>query len=257
MEDAVVIVVVTGTAILLLLASFIFAFMWLHQRRNLEYNKEREVTRKQYQEEITKVHLEVKEQTLDHVSQEIHDNVGQILSLAKLNLRAVAPLLAEDNRHKVQETTELIGRAIHDLRSMAKSMSNDYVSRNTLADLLKIEADKVNAGGAMLAHFLMTGTERPIEVQQKLVLYRITQESLSNVYKYSFCDRVEVALEFKPARLILSIRDNGIGFNPDVVKPGLGLSNMKRRAELIGADFQVETSEGAGTTIIINLTDKT
>jgi hypothetical protein len=254
MEDAVVIVVVTGTAILLLLASFIFAFMWLHQRRNLEYTKEREETRKQYQEEITKVHLEVKEQTLDNVSQEIHDNVGQILSLAKLNLGTVAPQLQPADRVKVHETSELIGRAIQDLRSLAKSMSNDYVSRNTLADLLKNEMDKVNTGGAMLANFRLIGMDRSIDVQQKLVLYRIAQESLSNVYKYSFCDRVEVTLKFDPLDIMLSIHDNGIGFNLNIIKPGLGLSNMKRRAELIGAEFRVESSEGIGTTIIIKLT---
>lgn len=257
MEDALVIVIVTGTAILLLLASFIFAFMWLHQRRNLEYTREREQTRKQYQEEITKVQLEVKEQTLDTVSQEIHDNIGQILSLAKLNLGALAPELNAPDRVKAQETSELIGRAIQDLRSMAKSMSNDFVNRNTLAELLKHETDKINAGGAMLAIFQMMGVDRQIDLQQKLVLYRIAQESLSNVYKYSFCDRVEVTLEFHGSHVQLMVHDNGIGFNPTVVKPGLGLSSMKKRAELIGADFKVESSEGIGTTITIKWTDKT
>ena len=68
---------------------------------------------------------------------------------------------------------------------------------------------------------------------------------------------MEVTLEFHGSHVQLMVHDNGIGFNPTVVKPGLGLSSMKKRAELIGADFKVESSEGIGTTITIKWTDKT
>ncbi|HEY5368524.1 MAG TPA: ATP-binding protein [Hanamia sp.] len=93
----------------------------------------------------------------------------------------------------------------------------------------------------------------PLSRELQLNLYRILQEELKNILKYAKASVVEVDIIIYNNKLIMKIVDNGIGFKIDSVKGGIGMSNMKRRAELFSGNFEVDSSPGNGCTILIDI----
>jgi signal transduction histidine kinase len=87
-------------------------------------------------------------------------------------------------------------------------------------------------------------------------IYRLAQEALNNVAKHARADRVDIVLEHTHEHVSLIVEDNGIGFNPSEVQTvpeGFGLIGMRERAALAGADFQIESAPGSGTTVILRV----
>lgn len=248
--EEVAIIIVIGTAILLLLASFIFAFMWMHQKRSFEHSREKNIMREAYAQEILKAQLEVREQTLDNISQEIHDNIGQVLSVAKLNLNS-----ANDTNLKTRtnEASVLIGNAIQSLRDLARTMNNDYIVRSELSELLQREVLLLNNSGAYQATLLIDGHEQPFEPQRKVIVYRIVQECINNIVRHAECNQVDIKLVHNSENVSITINDNGKGFDPNSVQNGIGLSNIRNRAKLIGATFELNSWPNEGTIINVSV----
>jgi len=139
-------VIVTGTVLLLVLVSFIVLFMLFYQRRY--FNQERKINfiREESERELLKAQLEIQEVELKRVSQEIHDNSGQMLSLAKLNLNVIQSRMpsTDMNALLLKETKELIGDIINDLRNLSKSLSSDIVERLGFIKALQFETDRLD-----------------------------------------------------------------------------------------------------------------
>jgi two-component system NarL family sensor kinase len=253
MEEAFVIVIITGTAILFLLACFIFAFMWLYQKRNFEHSRETDRMKELYTQEILKAELEVKEKTLNMVSLEIHDNIGQVLSVAKLNLKTITSTTADGHTHRLEEVSELISRAIQDLRSLTKTMNNDYITVKSLSELLRNEVNHIGLIGAFQIELFVNGVEVNINSQKQIIIYRLIQECLSNIIKHARCSNVRIVLDFRPSEVTVTVQDNGRGFDVTVASSGLGISNMRNRARLIGGDLSIESIKGVGTKMSLTL----
>jgi signal transduction histidine kinase len=122
--DTRIIIVISGALFSIVVISFLFRFILLYQKRTNAFISERKVLEARYQQELLKAQLEMQEQTLKHISQEIHDNIGQTLSLAKLNLNRITDDVASGN---VQQSTQLLTKAIADLRSLSRSLHADTV----------------------------------------------------------------------------------------------------------------------------------
>jgi two-component system, NarL family, sensor kinase len=118
-------VVIAVTFFLLLITSFVVVFVFINRNQHQKYLQEKEDAKNAFLQEILKAQLEMKEKTLHTISQEIHDNIGQILSLVKLNLNTI--LLDDDNpaAPKITTTKELVGKAIQDLRNLSKSLNTE------------------------------------------------------------------------------------------------------------------------------------
>src|SRR5689334_17469583 len=114
--DTKIILVISAALFILIVLVFLFKYLMLYQKKTLAFIDEREMIRAQFQEVILKTQLEIKEQTFKTISQEIHDNIGQILSLAKLNLNTLDLSNREETLEKVTEARTQVSRAILDLR---------------------------------------------------------------------------------------------------------------------------------------------
>lgn len=256
-DKEIIVAVITITCLLIVLVGIIVAAVVQYQSRARKHLQEVSNLKILYQEEAIKAQIEKEEQILTRISQEIHDNIGQILSLAKLNLNT----LNLDNcdpeiRSKALATKDLVGKAINDLRQLSKSLNSIHLSQNSLSHSLKLEADIINKIGLFNLKFETKGEEKTFEPQKQLIIFRIAQEALNNIIKHSHAHNISVCLEYDDKFLNFTIEDDGVGFNvsDDALRnqKGTGVGNMVHRGQLIGAKIEIDSVKGRGT--IIQLT---
>jgi len=116
-----------GTIAFLVLAGFVIFFLIMYMRRKTKNILEKQQMQSQFSQTLLQTQLEIQEQTLKNISQEIHDNIGQALSLAKLNLNTMPPINDEALQQKILNSKELVSKAITDLRDLSRSLDTDYV----------------------------------------------------------------------------------------------------------------------------------
>jgi signal transduction histidine kinase len=206
-----------------------------------------------YEQEILKAQLEMQEQTFLNISQEIHDNIGQILSLIRLHVSTISPGDEVATERKISVSKELIDKAIEDLRNMSKRLNSEFVSQQGLSESLKFQLNLIGKSGLFTTSLELHGEEKPLDPEKKLIIFRIAQEALNNVIKHAGARNISVVLMYMPDKVILSIKDDGSGFDiphlPGRETPmsGIGTRNMYYRARLIGGQFSIQSKSGEGT----------
>ncbi|MFT3680933.1 MAG: sensor histidine kinase [Ferruginibacter sp.] len=253
------IMIISISVVLLLLIVFIVSFLFIYQKRQLRHQLEIETVKEQVSQEILKAQLEIKEQTLTNIAEDIHDNVGQVLSLVVLTLSAVDTDDKESANQKIENTMKLVEKAVADLRNLSKKMDAENIISGGLLPVIKMELDMISKTGFYHTNFQYAGIERRIDTEKELILYRVVQECLNNIIKHAKANRININLRYEPLAFCMEITDNGTGFDQTAVagkeigKKGAGLNNMKRRIGLIGGEFEIRTAAGKGTDIIISI----
>jgi signal transduction histidine kinase len=203
--------------------------------------------------EVNIARNEIQQATLNNISQEIHDNVGQLLSLTKMQLNLIEQKLGEENS-LIQEAKNNISHAMTDLRDLAKGMSSDRIRILGLYDFVVQEAARISKAGNLQVQVSRSGIKWEPEHQKQLVLFRVIQECFQNVIKHANATKVEVRLTYTPHQFEISIIDNGIGFNyqpGNLSSDGLGLMNIFSRVQLVGGEVSLQSSEGKGCSVYI------
>lgn len=197
--------------------------------------------------------LEIQEQTFQNISREIHDNIGQKLTLAKLHLNTL------DTNHsiatyQVEESVNMIGEAINDLSDISRSMSSEILLSNGLIKALEFEAGLISKTGLYEIHLSVIGETLFLDSNKELLLFRIAQEAINNIVKHSEASKIELSLDYNDAYLILSIRDNGKGFDPfNNKRLCTGITNMKKRATMLKGNCVIESDVNSGTNVKIQI----
>ena len=196
----------------------------------------------------------IQEQTLNHVSQEIHDNVGQLLSLVRMQLNQVAAKGGTEDQ-LIADAQENIGRAMRDLRDMARGMSSDRIKLLGLFGSVEQEAQRIQRSGSCEVSTQCEGSIQSMEHQKEIILFRVIQESLQNVFKHASATRIDIFFHYQPHLLQIEVKDNGKGFMPEKEKRsgGLGLMNMQHRVQLTGGELLLDSEQGAGTRVTISV----
>lgn len=254
------IAILAGTLLLVILGIFIVYFLLIYNKRSQQHQHETQQLQSRFQQELLKSHLEIKEQTLQNISQEIHDNIGQVLSLVKLNLGNIntiqQPHLVQQ---KIEDSRELVGKAIHDLRYLSKSMNTDYVTDMGLLRAVEHEVEMIHKSGAFVVELAVVGEPMRAEAHIELILFRIVQEVINNIIRHSRATHIFVHLQYSRELFTITITDNGRGFDlaplnhHETSQFGLGIRNMHTRADLVGATFNMTSTIGEGTTATITL----
>ena len=253
----IIITLIAGTITFLVFGAWMISFLFLYRQRHRSHLQEKEQLRLSYERELFKTQLEIQEQTFKNISQEIHDNIGQMLSLAKLNLATMDIAQPSGLEQKIGDSKKLVSQAIYDLRNLSHGLSTDYIADRGLVQAIERELEMIKKSGAYETVFLMEGSSYPLDKQNELILYRIVQETLNNIIKHAASQKIIIHLCYRPEELTLSIIDNGKGFDltpiTDNSSFGLGIKNMHNRARLIGAGFQISSTLEEGTSVIISL----
>ncbi len=232
----------------LLLGFFILALAWLYSKKQKRNKQEKNIMQSQHQQALLQTQLEIQEQTLKTISEEIHDNIGQILSLAKLNLNT----LPNSDEQKIQDTKNLVSKAINDLRNLSHSLHGDVIAELGLRQSIANELHIIKSTKAFETELKFIGTVFKINVEKEMVLFRIVQEALNNCIKYSGAKKIMVTMQYQPQFFKLLIIDDGNGFDAEQ-HVGIGLKSMLNRAQLIGGTFNLQSIQGKGTEITIEL----
>jgi len=247
-------VLLTGVFFAFLTGSVIY-FVVLYRNRQLKNKQEQEKLEAEFRQELLQSQVEMQEQTLEHISKEIHDNITQVLSFVKLSLGTIGNTLDDVKKAKIYESRELVAQTITDLRDLSKSLSFEHITSLGLSETMQMEADRINKSGVIEVTFTQEGAAYSLGGQRELVLFRIFQEALNNALKHSGAKHFKILLQYHPDLLNLSLEDNGSGFSPKKLdsKTGSGLRNMENRAVLIGGTASIDSSPGNGCRIQINL----
>lgn len=244
--------VVIAIVILLLAAIFILVLVINYNHRKRKYILEKQTMQSIFQQQLLQSQLEMQEQTFNTISREIHDNVGQILSLAKVQLNIIEQSDSVDKSLLI-DAKESVSKAMTDLRDIAKSLNSERIQVSSLPEITAHELLRINRSGIMLTSFNIEGQEQIIAEQKKLIIFRIIQETFHNILKHSEAKNIDVIFYYDSDQLKIDITDDGKGFDKDLLtkKDGLGLQNIINRAALIGGEAHINSIIKKGTNITI------
>lgn len=244
-------VIVVGVSVFLALVVTIVFTMLFYQKKKFQHIVEKRTMAENYQRQLLQSRLEMQEETFNTISGEIHDNVGQLLSLAKVQLN-IAQQHSLTDIVLLNDIKSNIGQAMTDLRDIAKSLSSERQQLTPLSQAVEQELQRIGRNGVFACTSKTQGLEKSLPEQQKVIAFRIIQESLQNILKHAEADEIHIDFDFGPDDLHIAIRDNGIGFDIQKVgQAGLGLQNITNRASLIGGKANVGSTVGQGTTITL------
>ncbi|WP_300566902.1 ATP-binding protein [Flavobacterium sp.] len=205
-----------------------------------------------FQSELTKSKIEIKEQTLTNVSRELHDNIGQILSVALMQMN----ILIEDEENYTKENLinlkYLVNKSLNEIRMLSKLMNGDIVLNSSFIDAISEDLERIMQLKKIKCDLQVSGEIQDINKEHQTIIYRILQESISNILRHSHSETVDITITFTKNNCAITIIDSGKGFNYKKSSKRNGLTNIETRAELIGATFSVDSELNKGCKITID-----
>ena len=252
-KSAIIQIVIVGSIILALVAIFIVSFMFAYTKRHNRYLMERKEMQSQFEQELLRTQMEIQEQTFKTISQEIHDNIGQMLSLAKLNLSKFE-IDRQNSDDAVLSAKDLVSHAVTSLRDLSKTLNTDTISTIGLVKSIELELQLVEKTTGIKTRMQTNGHSTKLLPQQELILFRIVQEGLHNSIKHASPTLLSVDANVENDLFQLTVADDGKGFDNTVKHAeGSGLRNMQSRSKLIGAEWNLKSALGKGTQIHITI----
>jgi len=188
-----------------------------------------------------------------HLGNELHDNVNQILTTARLYVDMIKPATPADQEIK-EKTKEFIMMAYEEIRNLTRELVSPQLRASSIIKGIQELVDDIEAS----SQFTIKFEHDPVITVTKslnIAIYRIAQEQLKNIIQYSDAKQVVVALRSTDNQIVLMISDDGKGFDSKKVKQGLGLANINERVKLFDgtADFSTAPGKGCKLTVTIPL----
>ncbi len=201
----------------------------------------------QEQKNITKAVINAQEKERAEIGRELHDNVNQLLATSKLYLHQCVIQPCKSDEY-IMKSQEYLSCAMDELRKLSHALVGP-TQDETMGLIVSLETLLSNISlvkNIEISFKYSTYREEESEVGLKLVIYRIVQEQLNNILKHAAASNVEIELKKEVNCLIVNINDNGKGFNTSVKRTGIGLKNIKNRAEIYNGIVQITSSPGEG-----------
>jgi len=229
-----------------------------HIARDITEQKRLQENLQFYLQQVTRA----QEEERKRISHELHDESIQALVITSRQLDALASKdknLPEDSRLRLEELRQQVNKITHELRRLIQGLRPVVLDRLGLLPALEWLAADVAEYSGISTKINIVGTERRVSEDVELVLFRITQEALRNVWRHSGATGAEITVEFEPNRIRITVSDDGRGFSVpqrigDFARSGkLGLSGMQERARLIGGSVSVQSQPDKGTAITVEV----
>lgn len=250
MEEIIQIIAIAIVFILLII--FIAVFFFIFYKKKKEQQEILQLREKAF----AQAQIEIQEQTLTNISQELHDNIGQTLTVAKLNLSTIQLENKEESLQKIDTSKQLITQSLVNIRDLAKSMLGEKIAEIGLQQAIQNELKILENTGLYTINFSIDKSIVNITQQHELIAFRIIQETLHNIVKHAEATTINVGIKHVHEQIIFTITDNGKGFNANKLNEnsiGIGLKNMKSRAALINARLQINSAVLKGTITTLTL----
>ncbi|AXT55851.1 histidine kinase [Aquimarina sp. AD1] len=251
LEKEQILLLVYFTAIILFFVIFGIIFFVAFQRRKNKLLLEKFKAEQRFEEELQNSKLEIQEQTLKNVSWELHDNIGQLLSTAVMQINILSSNLEPKIKESVQDIRGLVGDSLQEIRNLSKTLNHEVIQNIGLEKSIQVELDRFKKLNFLTPELIVDGEEVLINPKDEIIIYRIVQEFFSNTIKHAEASHLLVKLNYTPQDLTIVIKDDGVGYNMESVQANSGLLNMKSRASLVNASLDCFSEPGKGVLLTL------
>ncbi|WJJ95673.1 sensor histidine kinase [Algibacter luteus] len=239
--------------VLIIITSLVIVFFVVFQKRKNKLLQERIKQQQAFEAEIIQAQTEAQEQTLKNIGWELHDNVGQLLSFASMQLSILKMQVSDDVKEKFKDTTDALSNGLKEVRSLSRTLNNDVILNIGFEKSITNELDRLKKMKFTSAELRIIGDKVEFnDRKHEIIIFRILQEFLSNSVKYSEAKNIGITLDYKPEKIIITATDDGKGFDINEIEQGSGLINMKSRAQLIKAILDISSKPGNGVNLTLD-----
>jgi signal transduction histidine kinase len=246
--------------ITLLVVGFIIMLIFSYQKKKLLQEKQIADMKTAFKNELLQAQLEIQEETMKNISMEIHDNIGQIMLLANINISILQTMpLPETAPPLIIETKKMLSKASEDISNLARSLHSDRITEIGVFHAIKTELSLLAEKQIIAVNIedpdAETGSDLPRETQ--LLVFRMYQEIIKNCLKHAEASTITLRLETTATGTNCSIIDDGKGFDLSLTGPlpfspgGVGLRSMQTRVALFNGLITINSSPGKGTNVCI------
>jgi two-component system, NarL family, sensor histidine kinase UhpB len=225
--------------------SMIGALQDVSEQRNLqrEYHEQQLKSKT----EITRNIINAEERERNRWSEELHDNIAQMLGVVKLYVSMISSQ-PENEKELLEKTNELVQQSITEIRQLSANLKPPVFEEEGLKEAIQNLMANIRRVKQLNFTFEIDNTlcDRYLNNEQKLMIYRIVQEQLNNIIKYANAQNVLIRIEIAAPQVTVSIKDDGVGFNVDELESGIGLKNIRGRLTLFNGNLEVISAPGQG-----------
>jgi two-component system NarL family sensor kinase len=245
----IVIFLIVSTILVIATTGFVISILYLYRRRQLFFEESLAKIKSNQEKSILNAQLEIQEQTFQHISREIHDNINLSLTLAKLNLHTID---WNDNKlaiQKVNSSIELLSKSISELSDISKSLNADIFIQHGFLNAVEEEIFRIKQAGLFDLDYRLIGNPAYMTSQRELIIFRIIQEAFNNIIRHSSATLSGLSLSYTDKELHILINDNGTGFiqSEDIKKGEAGIRNMASRTQILNGTMSILSVPGQGT----------
>ena len=246
---------ILAIAIVTILGCFSVLLFIIFLKRKNQTIKSKEEAELVYKQELLKTQTEIQAQTMKHIGREIHDNVGQKLTLSSLYLQQmVFENKAPQINNTINNVNTIINESLNELRNLSKSLTDDTIENSSMIALIEKECEKVRELKKCTVVFENSLKADITSYQVKSILLRIVQEFIQNSVKHAQCKKINISLSNSYNELQMILKDDGQGFDITTKSEGIGLKNVKKRVEILkGTSILQSNTNGTKLTIKIPL----
>lgn len=254
-QQDILVTIIISSVFFLIIGVFLLVVIFLFLRKQRNNHREKEEMRNQFEKTLLTTQIEIQDETLSYIAKEIHDNVGQILFLAKLNNNQINKENAEEKSVLIDD---LLSKAFNDLRNISHSLKNNSFHQIGFAESLDQLLQTIEHTGKYKTSYAAPHFEEIEDLMKgkEIILFRIIQECINNILKHAEAKHIEIKIQKNIDGLQVDIIDDGMGFEIDKTaspKNGIGLQNIYSRAKLINTSVNIQSEKGQGTKVSLTL----
>jgi signal transduction histidine kinase len=247
--------VLLSTLLLASLSLFVMIIIQKHRKRVISHRSQIKSIVHNQEKNILDAQIKVQEQTFKSISSEIHDNIGQRLTLAKLQLNIALgnPHLLESVKNRIHNAVDSLTDCIADLRDLSRSLSYDRIGISGFQELIENDLKQLTSVYPISYDCIRHGELYVIGIDKELIIYRIFQEIIQNAIKHASANKFSVTLHYQKDHLNILFEDDGVGFDVNKIKFPNGLNNIRDRAFSMNSNMEIHSKPGLGTRITLKI----
>lgn len=244
--------IVISVLLIILIILFCVILIKLYIQKIKKYNAviyENEIA---FQKTLNSAIVETQEQLLNSISQDLHDDAGQQLTVINFQLEHLK-LDHPNCGNDLNPISESVSRLSSSLRQISHSLNSNWLNQNGLITAIKEEVNRIKKNQFITINLNDDGKQKKFKSDEQIVIFRIFQEVINNSLKHAKATKIEISIVTQPLFTII-IQDNGIGFEQNKIAEktnSIGIQNCFNRAKIINYTFKITSEVNVGTTVII------
>ncbi len=241
-QQEVQLLVFTISLVFLTLLIVLFVVFVHFQKKKTAFLMEKMEAELHFQNELVQTQIEIKDQTLSEISKELHDNIGQILSVAIMQVNMYSKDVNKISTNEMDDLKGVLAKSLDEIRILSKIINRENFANLNFEEAISLDLERIRKLKKIQCDFEIVGDIPEINKEHELIIYRIFQEAIHNVLRHSHSEIITLKMESTNNTMTIKLIDQGVGFDVKLASGGLGLHNMKLRANLIGATISIDSS---------------